>query len=308
MEYVLARRARWWLAMVLGVAGWAFPHAEQPALGWSDSAAIQEKGAADIETSGPTAVDIRRTEGLNRMVTQIILENLPDDFVHEDNWGATRQIWDGVRMRWEADGLSTRRRWKTVNHGTWKRYQVTLIDPEQHFQVELFDLRELPEGRVGFQARVDAAARVHARLAEWQYGVQLLGLSALATATIRLEVDCSLALRLDPSRLPPDVLLDPRIVAADLQLVDFRLHRIGNVGGPVVRELGRAARGMLEERLAGRRQRLTDRMQRQIDRRRDELRLSLHELLSSQWGDLAARQLAPPAEHDGDGDDTRGEP
>ena len=276
--------------------GWGGPQRTAGAFEEENPATMAAGRARDSGNAEPTTVEVRREQGFNRMVTQIIRDNLPDDFVQEDNWGATREIWDGVRMRWEAEGLSTRRRWKTVNHGTWKRYRVTLTDPDKYFQVELFNLRELPEGRVGFQARVDAAAQVHARLAEWQYGVQLLGLSALATATVRLEVDCSLALRLDLSRLPPDVLLDPQIVSADLQLVDFRLHRIGNVGGPVVRELGRAAHGMLEDRLAGRRQRLVDRMQRQIDRHRDELRLSLHDLLSSQWGDLAARQLAPAGE------------
>ena len=250
----------------------------------ADAAPPDAPAAAELLT-------VDRSEGLNRLVTQIILDTLPEEMVYDDKWGGTTEVWDGVRMRWEGNRLTTKRRWKTVNQGTWKRYEIRLIDPDQHFHVSVHNLEELPEGRVGFETRVDAALDLFGRLSEWQRGVQLFSLSATATAVVRLEVRCTLAMHLDPTRLPPDVILDPRVKGADLHLIDFQLHRISEARGPLVRELGRSAQGVLEQQVARRRERLVARINRQIDRRRDDLRLSLYDLLNSRWGDLAARQL-----------------
>ena len=194
-------------------------------------------------------------------------------------------------MRWEGNQLQTNRRWKTVNHGTWKKYEIRLIDPYQRFQVQVEDPRALDDGRVGFEAQVDAAVEVFGRLAQWERGVQLFSLSAEATAVVRLRVSCRVAMKLDPSRFPPDVRFEPEITSADLQLIQFRLHRISQASGPLVRELGSAVRDFVESKIADRRHQLVRRINRQIEKQQDDLRLSIHDLLATKWGDFAAKQL-----------------
>jgi len=237
------------------------------------------------EADGPTRFDA--------LVTRIVLDNIPREIVEDDDWGKTDRVWDGVRIWWEGTRLETKRRWKTVNQGTWELYRVRLIDPEQRFQVQVDNLRALENGRVGFDAQVDAALDVFGRISQWQRDVQLFSLSANATAVVRLRVSCSLAMKLDPTRLPPDVLLDPEVTSADLQLVRFELRRISQLNGPLVRELSSGVREIVEDEIADRRGQIVKKVNRQIDKHRDDLRLSLHDLLASQWGELAAKQLQP---------------
>jgi hypothetical protein len=98
-------------------------------------------------------------------------------------------------------------------------------------------------------------------------------------------------MRLDPTRLPPDVLFDPVVTQSDLQLRQFRLLRLSDVGGPLARELGEELDDVLRDELARRRGQLTAAINRQIDKHRDQLRLSLQDLLKSPWGGLAAKNL-----------------
>ena len=102
---------------------------------------------------------------------------------------------------------------------------------------------------------------------------------------------CDLGLKLDPTRLPPDVILDPVVREAELRLVDFRLDRVSQVGGSVARELGEQARDLVDRELAKQNARLPEKINRQIGKSRERLRLSAQDLLTSQWGPLAAKQL-----------------
>jgi hypothetical protein len=265
------------------------------------NSAAQPPGAADPVADGAAPVGDRDSgrsgpTNFDALVTRIVLDNLPHEITQDKDWGKTRQTWDGVRMQWEGNQLRTNRRWKTVNHGTWKKYQIRLIDPHQRFQVQVENPRALDDGRVGFEAQVDAALEVFARLAQWELGVQLFSLSAEATAVVRLRISCSVAMKLDPSRFPPDVRFVPEITSAELQLIQFRLHRISQASGPLIRELGSALQEFVESRIADRRHQMVRRMNRQIEKQRDDLRLSIHDLLASKWGDFAAKQLEATGE------------
>jgi hypothetical protein len=79
-------------------------------------------------------------------------------------------------------------------------------------------------------------------------------------------------------------------------LVHFRLHRISQAGGPLVRELGSAVRGFVESKIADRRGQMVKRINRQIEKHQDDLRLSIHDLLATKWGELAAQQLETAGE------------
>lgn len=266
------------LTPLVGLAAAPRP-AARPA---TDSAAAGAEEPS-AENAGPSKFD--------ELITQIVLDNMPHQIVQDKDWGQTRQMWDGVRMRWEGNRLDTRRRWKTVNHGTWKRYEVRLVDPEQRFAVQVESPEAQPDGRVSFVAQVDAAIDVLGRVAQWERGVQLISLSAEATAVVRLRIHCQVAMKLELSRFPPDVRFEPEVTAAELTLVRFRLHRISQAQGPLVREIGSALQGFIESKIADRQDRMVQRINRRIERQKDDLRLSIHDLLASRWGDLAAKQL-----------------
>ena len=221
----------------------------------------------------------------------MVRQNLPEEFESLDNWGRTTEVWDGVDVRREGLQIKTKRRKRQVNDGTWKRYHVRLIEPEEGLNIQVLDVRPLPDGRVEFEVMADAKLEMFARLSQWERGVQLVSLSVNAQAETQFRVRGDVGVQLDPTRLPPDVILDPVVRAAELRLVAFRLDRISQVGGPVARELGRQARSLLNKELARQSERLPDKTNRQIDKNRQRLRLSIQDLLATQWGPIATRQL-----------------
>lgn len=236
--------------------------------------------------------DIAVLDGsLGGLIATIIRENLPDQYEARDHWGDTKEVWAGLDIRREGWEIKTKRRKKQVNHGTWKLYRVRVVEPDKYLHVEVRDVRALPGGRVEFELLADAKLDVFARLSQWELGVQLISLSVNAEARTQFHVRCNLGLSLDPTKLPPDVLLDPQVSQADLRLVDFRVARISQIGGSVAHELGDQSRSLLERELHKQNEKLPNKINRQIDKSRDKLRLSVAELLASRWGGLAAKQL-----------------
>lgn len=256
-----------------------------------------------VSPAAPAQV-INPTPEFQELITGIVRQNIPDQFETRDDWGKTKEVWDGLHIRLDGLRLDTKRRKKTVNHGAWKLYRIRLIDPNEQFQIRVDNIRTTEDGRVAFDAWIQSRLDLFGRLSQWERGVQLFSLSANADAAVVLTMGCSIAARLDPTHLPPDVVFDARIESADLQMTDFRLRRISDVSGPIVRELGRGIRDLLEDELRKRRHELPERINRQIAKNPDRLRLSLRDVLDSRWGGLAAETLGVPTPTEEDGEDT----
>lgn len=243
---------------------------------------------------GPTMVSAETDDARQRMqalITDMVRDNIPHEYEEHDNWGATKDLTVGVKVKLDGLRLQTRRRRKPVKHGTQKLYRVRLVDPDKQFQVAVDNIQELPNGRLGFDLVVDAKLAALGRLSEWRRGVQLISVSAEADARARLKMSCDVALRLDPTRLPPDVVIDPHVSSAKLELAEFRLRRISDLNGPVVKELGSAVRNVVEDKLEDQQHKLPEKINRQIEKNRSKLRLSLHDVLQSQWGEIAQRNI-----------------
>jgi hypothetical protein len=255
------------------------------------AAVAQTPSPAVTPPAATTPATAESLQALTGLVNTIVRENLPADFESRDNWGHTTDVWAGVDIRREGLQIKTKRRKKQVNDGTWKLIRVRLIEPETNLHLEVLDVRPLPAGRVEVDVAVDAKLAVFARLSQWELGVQLISLSANAQAQTQLRVRFELGLKLDPTKLPPDVILDPVVREAELRLVDFRLDRVSQVGGSLAHELGQQARDLLDREVAKQSAKLPDKINRQIGKNRERLRLSVQDLLTSQWGPLAAKQL-----------------
>ena len=236
--------------------------------------------AADPDRLGQINSSI---DEINAMINDVARATIPHQFDDTRKWGQTKRVWDGLKISREGLQIKTKRRWKDANHGTWKRYQVRLIDPDDSFQISIGKLEKISEGRARFDATFDARLDAFGRFSEWNRGVQLISVGVDAIGRVRLRVTCELGVKLDPSKLPPDVLLDPVVTAADLQLVEFEVERISDISGPVAEGLGRGIREILEDRLAKDRPKLVAKINRQIDKKRDKLRLSFQDLLTSKW-------------------------
>ncbi len=222
---------------------------------------------------------------LGKVLRGIVLAHLPNEYENKKDWGGTKQVWDGVRISLDGLRIKTKRRRKDANHGTWKRYRAWLIDPDRNLKVLIANIRESDEGRAAFDLTVHAQLGAFGRLSEWRRDVQLYSIGVDAEARVVLRLSCEAGFDFDFSNLPPDLLIEPVVTDAHLSLQEFRLLRVSNLSGPLIRELGKSLRGVLQEEIDKRRVKLVAKLNRQIDKRRDRLRLSLYELL--RWDEVA---------------------
>lgn len=237
---------------------------------------ISPPGLAASERKAPATLEV--SERFQRMATELVRSTIPHNYVNEKDWGKTKEVVRGLYIKREGFRIKTHRTRKTVNHGTWKRYQIDLLDPRQNFQIRLDRVRTLPDGRAAFDIVCDAKVRVFGRLSQWQRGVQLISLSAEADADVRLTMPCDMAARFDMKRTIPAVELDPVVRDADLYIKDFRMREISQMDGPLVHALSASIREVLEDEIAKRRAKLVQKINRQIDKNRDDLRLSISDL------------------------------
>ena len=75
-------------------------------------------------------------------VTAIAREHLPDEYEKSKNWGQTKRVWAGVKLERDGRRLETRRRYREVNDGAWQKYRIDLINPEEHFHIEVTKIRQ----------------------------------------------------------------------------------------------------------------------------------------------------------------------
>ncbi len=231
------------------------------------------------------------SEAISRLLRGIVLEVLPHEYENTKKWGQTRQVLDGFGLQRRDDGrVHFVRRTKPVNHGTWTRYRVDLVEPDQKLRLEFARPREAPGGGLRFDLSASADLEVFARLSEWRYDVQLYSFNALSQARVRLDAVCDVRLQLDAGRFPPDFIVETRVEESRIELQDFELQRVSQVRGAVAHELGKLAREVLEDYLAEHRGEITAKLNKSLAKNRDKMRLSLADSASSLW----QKALPPP--------------
>jgi hypothetical protein len=242
----------------------------------------------------PTPVEVspeplgpeEEAESLYDLITAIVLDNLPDEYEDTRHWGMTKDIWRGVRFSGKPLELKMNSRKRRVNHGTWRMYRITLVDPEKRFRARIANVGGADNGRVGFDAIVTARLSCFARLSKWESGVQLISLSTDAQADVQLRLRCEVGVRLDVSEILPALVLDPRVTDAHLTLQSFRVQRISRLEGHLAHQLGKNLRGVLVRKIESKRQKMVDRINGRIEKNRDKLRLSLADLGEHAWDEL----------------------
>ncbi|MEM7314352.1 MAG: hypothetical protein AAF497_14485 [Planctomycetota bacterium] len=239
-----------------------------------------------IELPGedPKEIDVKEApDGAKTFLKTLLMQSLPQDYEKSKGWGDQRKRWDGLHIK--ADGLriKTKRRWKLANHGTWKKYTVTMVDPDEHLTVRIVNLREAGLGKVGFDLELGAKLHILGRLQEWNRGVRLVSLSAEAVADVDVKIGMQITTSLNPAKFPPDVIVKPVAESASVQMRDLELLRLSNATGPIVRELGDALEDAAQRKIAEQNDKLVEKLNKEFEKKKDDLRLSLSDLVKNKW-------------------------
>lgn len=225
------------------------------------------------------------TPELNQVLTGIVLKNIPHQYSSDKKWGNQEKRWDGISFRRDRPGsrLETKRRYKMVNHGTWRKYSAELVDPQQQFSVELSDVKRGKDGQTQFWVNIGANLDLGARQSKWVKGVQLYSFSAEGFAKVRLSVLCDLDIGLDFSKFPPDLVLQPIVHDAKIQVDEFRLSRVSKAGGEIAQQIARRARRELDEKISEKERKLVKKLNEEIEENRDDLRISTADAVKLKW-------------------------
>lgn len=221
------------------------------------------------------------SRGLLEFITDLLREQIPETYVEDKDWNKTKEVYAGVRIQRDGLKLKTKRRWKEVNHGLWRRYHVQLINPEETLELTLSDVYWQPDGRLHLRLRVRSTFDVTARQARWNLDVRLYSLHVLARCRMTVDVEAVIAFQVQPIEVPPAIQLAPEVLTAKLSLEDFEVDEVGHLGSDIAAELGKAAEDLvLDKVIKSQSRKLADKLNRQLEKKRDKLRFSLSDWLS----------------------------
>jgi hypothetical protein len=208
-------------------------------------------------------------EKIAAAVAELIADAIPREYERKKDWGRQKEITTGVRTSGNFFKFDIHRTKTAVNHGVWKHYRVTLVEPEQNLQVRIDNLRSLGAGRIAFTLFATTKLHGWGRAKAYDRGIHVIALEAETNAKVSLWLDCELAFETVPASILTGIAVRPQVTAARMQLDEFRLTRVSNVSGPIVREIGDGIKLLIEDELNG--AQLADRLNRSIEKRRDRL-------------------------------------
>ena len=238
-----------------------------------------------------SASPVDAKSNIDELVTRLVLEQLPHTYTDDRKWGMQDERWDGVHIKRDGWKIKTKRKKKLVNHGTWRKYTAELVNPQKEFAVDVHNIHQIHEGKLGFDVDFVAHLKLHGRQSKWVKGVQLYSVSADGYARVRLSVSCEMAIELDFVQFPPDIVCDPKITNAEIVIDEFKLNRVSKLGGEFAQQVTRASRRLLEGKIEEREVKLVKKLNEKIDEQRDDLRISLYDAAKSEWTEKALPEL-----------------
>lgn len=244
---------------------------------------------------GPDSAAGKLPEPLSPEVTEfvrgLILLSIPENFSDTSKWGTEARIQSGLNMDLEGLRLKTSRRWKDVNHGSWRRADEQLKNPADTFQIKLMLLpHDEPELR-RYHLQAVATIRATGRQQQWNYGVMLWSISAEAEFDIALDVELDVRQQISVKDGRPQWSLTPTVETAAAKVTRFSLRRISHSKGSAIREFGSWFEGLINDRVSRMNNKLPDKINRKLAQKQDRLVVPL-------WFSPSPSGAVPtPAEH-----------
>jgi hypothetical protein len=217
-------------------------------------------------------------EMVTQLVVPLIAAAVPREFEGEKDWGKTKNVTTGLRSEGNFFRFDIHSKKNEVNDGVWKKYRITLIDPDKNLELRIDNMHRLESGKYALTLFV--AAKVHgwARAVVYEHGVHVISLEAEGDTSIRLWVDAEVGVEtVQSSTFIPGLELRPVVTDARLKFDDFKLTRISEVHGTIAKELGELLRKELQKKLSG--PNLVDRFNHALQKHPERLRLSPDMLL-----------------------------
>jgi len=243
--------------------------------GISPNESVRPVNAITLE--GPTLGDAPTWSETFRAV---LLTAIPDKYEDRKHWGKATRVFDGFKVKQHGFDVNVSKRTKLVNHGSWYRYQVQLLDPQRNLQLAMDHFESRGPGKFSFELHMTAKMRCVARFEQWVLGVKGLNFPVVSDAVVQMDAQCELAVsteRREKSFLP-DVILAPSLQRVRLTLRDIDTHQVGEIRGDLAEELGNGSRSFIKELLHQQEPKVVKKANAAIAKKRDSLRVPVSKL------------------------------
>ena len=199
----------------------------------------------------------------SELLRMLLLESMKSEYADLRHWKRTVERFDGFHIH----GIRISKRERDVPHGFWRRYKVTLIQPEKTFEAQVQQLAPTPEGAIPFSILISLRARCEATFAWWAYGVKGINGTAVSDATIhlrlRLETSPKIHFRLNSPF--PQFDLRPRVTHVELKLKDLDVRKLGILKGDLAEVLGDGSRKAVEAMMQQQEGKIRDKLQKSLE-------------------------------------------
>jgi hypothetical protein len=229
---------------------------------------------ADGPTVAPAAaspIDFSWSDIAREVAIHVIPENYRDD----RHWDKTEKVASGVKVKTKGGQVRFEQREKKVNHGFWRRFSMSLLNPDKTIRVDIKNVRKTPEGATRFELYVSVRARCETQFALWTWGVKGINGTVESDVTLQALLDCSFCVdsEFTEASILPAFALKPEFYSLDLKLSDVDTRQIGLLGGWVAEELGNGTRKAFEDLLQSQEKPLLERIRKSVAKNQDRLRL-----------------------------------
>ena len=231
-------------------------------------------------------------------LAEFAIKQTPRTYNGDKDWGDTKKVWSGLKVRREGLQIRTKRRRKEVNHGRWIKYELKL--PERtpnkpdpilatiHHVKKVGDLRtgvsqdQQANTHWKIESSVETPVNFTARIQRWNLGVKLYSISVEGKMKVRLDSTTTLSFLADYTEVPPALVINPAVQASELHLREFEVDRISKIGGDAAEKWGELLEKVVRDVfLKKQNEKLTGKLNKAIDKHRDDLRLSMSDWFSN---------------------------
>lgn len=251
-----------------------------------------EPSTTESSSNSPTRQELKE---LSEWVRSITLMNLPPNVEDNRKWGRTKSVYDGFHLSLDGLRIDTKRKWKTVKHGTWSRYFIEFIDPAERLKIDVTKLEVQPNGRLfSTSLIITTPLKLFGRVSQFQRDVQWISVSTKAEAIVAMQIDCDVAIKLNPLVFPPDVEFRPTVTRAQVDLQEFDVSEISQIHGEAAEWLGKGIQKVLQRKLSDANDKLVEKINASLAKQQDKLKLSAQAWLSSSFN-TSSKPKQPPA-------------
>ncbi|QDT55362.1 hypothetical protein Pan44_34050 [Caulifigura coniformis] len=210
------------------------------------------------------------------LAREIALHVIPENYRDDRHWDKTEKVASGVKVKTKGGQVRFEQREKKVNHGFWRRFSMSLINPDKTLELDIRNIRKTPDGATRFDLFVAVRARCETQFALWTWGVKGINGTVESDVTVQALLDCSFRVDSEfmPDSLLPVFVVQPHFHDLDLKLTDVDTRKIGLLGGWVAEELGNGTRKAFEDLLQSQERPLLERIRKTVAKKQDRLRLN----------------------------------